>query len=171
MPRGWRSRSSLVLGTTCSVTEADFLVMGGAGYRERRGSGKQEVGHITVGPEALQCWGFGPADDGEPSRKAGTPEVGPSSVWFWLTHGRVCDRSKVGCRQESWVLGPVMGLPWWSRQGRMRTLRLHSRVESSGLGDKRMSTRGGDGNRVLRSAWQAAEMTHFSEKGTLSQEV
>jgi len=53
----------------------------------------------------------------------------------------------------------------------MRTLRLHSQVESSGLGDKRMSTCGGDGNRVLRSAWQAAEMTHLSEKGTLSQEV
>ena len=46
----WRSRSSLVLGTTCSVTEADFLMMGGAGYRERRGSGEQEVGQITVGP-------------------------------------------------------------------------------------------------------------------------
>lgn len=27
----WRSRSCLVLGTTCSVTEADFLVMGGRG--------------------------------------------------------------------------------------------------------------------------------------------
>lgn len=66
------------------------------------------------------------------------------------------------------MLGPVMGLPWWSRQGRMR---LHSRVESSVLSDKRMSTRGGDGNRVLRSAWQAAEMTHLSETGTLSQEV
>ena len=38
-----------------------------------------------MGPEALQCWGFGPDDDGEPSRKAGTPGAGPLSVWVRLT--------------------------------------------------------------------------------------
>ena len=67
---------------------------------------------------------------GSPQGRRGLQELGHWVSGLGWPRGCVCDRTKVGCKQERRVMGPVMGLPCWSRQGRMRTLRLNSWGES-----------------------------------------
>lgn len=62
-------------------------------------------GQVTEGLVALQSQGVSPAVDGEPLKKAGAPEVGPSSARVRATTW-LCVGWRGSCRPCTWMWGP-----------------------------------------------------------------